>query len=164
LIRNIQTVLLVEDNVDEEFLSVRGLSKFKCPLHVTVARDGDRALRILETYRPDLIICDLDLPKISGDQVLANVRANSDFDLVPIVMFTSSDEASDVKHCKALGANGYVQKPVDYETYLSRVNDIVSLWLGGPRMEDEIAQRLPNPFALPSWDRFPKGHPVSQVA
>lgn len=129
---HVATVLLVEDSPDDERLAVRTLRRLLPPVGVAVARDGQEALDALgldgqeaPSVVPDLVLCDLKMPKLSGDEVLRRVRADARLGDVPFVVFTSSDEPTDVARCQALGATEYAVKPVDYEAYGERVAQIV---------------------------------------
>ena len=113
------TVLLIEDTLDDERLALRALQRLDPPLLVKVARDGQAALRALgldgtTRRRPDLVLCDLKLPKVNGDEVLRLARAEESLQGVPFVMFSSSDEPTDVARCTEYGASEYATKPVDF--------------------------------------------------
>ena len=125
------TVLLVEDTADDERLALRALQRLDPPLLVKVARDGQAALRALgldgaARRRPDLVLCDLKLPKVAGDEILRRARADARLADVPFVVFSSSDEPSDLARCEAYGASEYARKPVDYEAYGARVASLVA--------------------------------------
>ncbi len=127
-------VLLVEDNADDEHLTLRGLRKCPVPPHVDVARDGSQAVDFLlkledDSERPDLILLDLKLPKLSGIEVLKRIREREETRAIPVVVLTSSDEESDVRRCYEYGANSYVCKPVDYTEFLNVVRGIGTFWL-----------------------------------
>ena len=125
-------VLLVEDNDSDEELALRALRKSPLKPRVRVARDGYEALSLLEPETdvlPQLILLDLKMPRISGYEVLERVRANPLLKEVVIVALSSSDLIEDVHRCQALGANGYVVKPVDYREYNQALISIVDFWL-----------------------------------
>ncbi len=125
------TILLVEDTLDDERLALRALQRVEAPLMVKVARDGQAALHALglegdrSRRTPDLVLCDLKLPKVGGDEVLRRVRADERLSGVPFVVFSSSDEPADVARCSGYGASEYAVKPVDYTAYGERVRRIV---------------------------------------
>lgn len=130
------TVVLIEDTLDDEQLALRALRGIGLPLLVRVARDGVQGLHLLgldgdcETAAtPDLIICDIKMPRMNGDEVLRRARACDRLKGVPFVIFSSSDEAADQGRCRALGASDYVTKPVDFEQYLERVKQIAQQWI-----------------------------------
>ncbi len=125
-------VLLVEDNADDEALTVRALRKLDPTCVVDVARDGQQAVDYLnaeDAPRPDLILLDLKLPKLNGIEVLRVARANVTMKTVPTVMLTSSDEPSDLMGSYEAGASGFVRKPVGYEEYVDVVRALGRFWL-----------------------------------
>lgn len=125
-------VLLVEDNADDEALTVRALRKLDPTCVVDVARDGQQAVDYLnanDAPRPDLILLDLKLPKLNGIEVLRVARANGTMKTVPTVMLTSSDEPSDLMGSYEAGASGFVRKPVGYEEYVDVVRALGRFWL-----------------------------------
>ena len=125
-------MLLVEDNADDEALTVRALRKLDPACVVDVARDGQQAVDYLNgdgVERPDLILLDLKLPKLNGIEVLRVARANVTMKTVPTVMLTSSDEPSDLMGSYEAGASGFVRKPVGYEEYVDVVRALGRFWL-----------------------------------
>ena len=124
-------ILLVEDNADDEVLTLRALQKHNIGNEVVVARDGAEALAHLEQAAslPELVLLDLKLPKIDGLEVLKRLRAAERTRLLPIVILTSSREESDVVTGYRLGANSYVRKPVDFEHFLEAVRQLGLYWL-----------------------------------
>jgi len=124
-------ILLVEDNADDEVLTLRALQKHNVGNEVVVARDGAEALAHLEKAAslPELVLLDLKLPKIDGLEVLKRLRAAERTRLLPIVILTSSREESDVVTGYRLGANSYVRKPVDFEHFLEAVRQLGLYWL-----------------------------------
>jgi len=122
-------VLLVEDNPDDELLTLRALRTFPCAVHTV--RDGEEAVRFLreDTRIPDLILLDLKLPKLSGHDVLAFARKNARTGDVPVIVFTSSREEVDVRRCYELGANSYLQKPVAFEEFMATIQMTGTYWL-----------------------------------
>jgi two-component system response regulator len=112
-----KVVLLVEDNSNDEMLALRALKKVDISIRVDVARDGIEArdyLSNLEMPCPDLVLLDLKLPRMNGLEVLQSIRANPKTIGLPVVIFTSSSQPSDVMDCLDSGANSYVRKSVDY--------------------------------------------------
>ncbi len=131
-------VLLIEDVRDDERLALRAIRRCRVPVLVRVARDGEWALRLLgidgahrrsPLWIPDLVISDLKMPKLHGDEVVRLVRAEERLRDVPFVMFSSSDDPADIQRCLALGANDYVTKPLEFATYAERVSEIADRWL-----------------------------------
>jgi len=134
-----RTILLVEDNADDEELTLRALARNNISNDVTVVRDGQEAIDWLEgsgTYSsrnpsdvPALILLDLKLPKIDGIEVLRRLRANPRTAIVPVVILTSSKEDRDRTSGYLSGANSYVQKPVDFTSFVDAVRQLGMYWL-----------------------------------
>lgn len=131
-------VLIVEDNIDDEALTLRGLRGYIREQECFVARDGAEAVAFLsgsdgreEGPRPlpDLVLLDLKLPKLSGIDVLKQIRSNPHTACIPVVVLTSSDEERDISDCFRYGANSYVCKPIDYTKFIEVVGAIGSYWL-----------------------------------
>lgn len=126
-----KVILLVEDNPDDVELTLRALKKNNLLNEVTVARDGEEALDLLleKELRPSLILLDLKLPKISGLEVLEQIRADEHTRRLPVVLLTSSREHRDIANAYDLGVNSYVQKPVDFNEFTEAVNQLGLYWL-----------------------------------
>jgi len=136
---NDNIILLVEDNPDDERLTLRALQKNKIGNQVVVARDGAEALDYLFTNNklrtgnsnplPQVILLDLKLPKVEGLEVLRQLRANDRTRLLPVVILTSSNEEQDLIRGYGLGANSYVRKPVDFDQFSDAVRQLGLYWL-----------------------------------
>ena len=134
-----RTILLVEDNQDDEALTLRALARNNIGNEVVVVRDGQDAIDWLEgtgshagrnaTNVPALILLDLNLPKIDGLEVLRRLRANPRTAVVPVVILTSSKEDRDRASGYFSGANSYVQKPVDFTSFVHAVRQLGMYWL-----------------------------------
>jgi len=127
-------LLLVEDNIDDERLTLRGLDKCEHGLEVVVLRDGEAGLSFVERIDqgwplPLLVLLDLKLPKASGFEVLRAFREHPLLKEAPVVVLTSSDEKSDVAMAETLGANDYMLKPIDYQGYMEAMASICNMWL-----------------------------------
>jgi two-component system response regulator len=128
-------ILLVEDNPDDEALTLRALKKNNIRNDVTVARDGAEALDVLFPAEgaggmlPGLILLDLKLPKVDGLEVLRRIRADARTRIVPIVVLTSSRLDDDVLASYYNGANGYVRKPVNFADFSAAVSTLGVFWL-----------------------------------
>jgi CheY-like chemotaxis protein len=128
------TILLVEDNPSDERFTLRALSNGNVPAEVHVARDGKEALDFLfsnpETPKvPTLILLDIKLPKISGLDVLAEIRKNESTNSVPVVMLTSSDDMYDIATSYRLGANSYIRKTENYEDFMEHIRLTGLYWI-----------------------------------
>ncbi|OEH84429.1 two-component system response regulator [Desulfuribacillus stibiiarsenatis] len=125
-----KAILLVEDNPDEELLMLRALKKNNIKNKIVIARDGSEALRIIaQDEQFQVIMLDLNLPVVSGMEVLKTIRENNDLYSTPVVILSSSREESDMTNSYRLGANSYVTKPVDYEEFIDTVNNLGRYWL-----------------------------------
>lgn len=130
------TVLLVEDNPADAGLVGEAFNdrKLICDLHV--AEDGAIALeflrrvgRFVDAPRPDLVLLDLNLPKKNGQEVLQEIKDDSDLRNIPVIVLTSSDDERDVHSAYGLHANCYLTKPVDLDEFLHKVRSIEDFWL-----------------------------------
>ncbi len=134
-----QPILLVEDNPDDEHLTIRALKKNHIMNTVIVARDGVEALDYLfgtgaysdrdMTLWPQVILLDLNLPRIGGLEVLRRMREDERTKFLPVVVLTSSKEEEDVLQSYSLGANSYVRKPVDFTQFVDAVKVLGLYWL-----------------------------------
>ena len=126
-----KTILLVEDNPDDEALTLRAFQKNNITNAVAVARDGAEALAYLSsgTDLPQLVLLDLKLPKVDGLEVLRRLRADARTRLLPVVILTSSTEERDLVESYRLGANSYVRKPVDFVEFVDAVRQLGLYWL-----------------------------------
>jgi CheY-like chemotaxis protein len=109
-------LLLVEDNDDDRFLTLRILKKLPFALQVEIAKNGDEALQRLLAKNgatPDVVLLDLQLPKIGGISLLARVRESFSPAALPVIILSSSDNPGDYKLCQELGISGYLSKPLD---------------------------------------------------
>jgi CheY-like chemotaxis protein len=136
---NNNVILLVEDNPDDEELTLRALKKNNILNEVVVARDGSEALDYLfgtgsysgrdAALIPHVVLLDLKLPKIDGLEVLRQLRADKRTKLLPVVILTSSNEEQDRFRGYDLGANSYVRKPVDFSQFIEAVRQLGLYWL-----------------------------------
>lgn len=125
-------ILLVEDNPDDEELTLRALKKNGITNDLITARDGPAALEFLldpAQEMPAVVLLDLNLPKLSGFEVLEKLRSNPRTALLPIVILTSSRQEQDVVEGYRLGANAYVRKPVSFEEFTKAVATLGLFWL-----------------------------------
>jgi two-component system response regulator len=135
-----EVILLVEDNPDDEALTLRALRKNHIANEVIVARDGAEALDLLlgtgpggpnerTPLQPQIVLLDLNLPKIGGLEVLRRLRADERTRFQPVVVLTSSREDEDVTESYASGANAYVRKPVEFGQFSDAVKTLGLFWL-----------------------------------
>lgn len=134
-----KTILLVEDNADDEALTLRAFSKNKIMNEVVVVRDGAEALDYLfgtgahlgrdPGHTPSVVLLDLNLPKVSGLEVLRRLRADERTKLIPVVILTSSKEEQDLINGYKLGCNSYALKPVDFVKFVESVSQLGVYWL-----------------------------------
>lgn len=132
-------ILLVEDNPDDEALTLRAFAKNKIANPVVVARDGVEALDYLFgtgihagrdiAAKPSVVLLDLKLPRIDGLEVLRRIRADNQTRLLPVVILTTSKEQQDIYEAYSLGANSYIRKPVDFEKFIHAVGQLALYWL-----------------------------------
>ena len=132
-------ILLVEDNADDEALTMRALKKTQIAQKVVVVRDGAQALDFLfcegkfadrdPSEMPKVTLLDLKLPKVDGLEVLRRLRADERTEGLPVVILTSSNEEQDLVDGYKLGANSYVRKPVDFNEFLEAARQLGLYWL-----------------------------------
>jgi len=132
-------ILLVEDNPDDEALTMRALKQSKLANEIVITRDGNEALEFLfatgkyegrdVSHTPAVILLDLKLPKLSGLEVLQRLRADSRTRLTPVVVLTSSSEDEDMLRSYELGANSYVRKPVVFGRFADAVSQLGLYWI-----------------------------------
>ncbi len=142
-------ILLVEDNPDDEALTLRAFRKSNIANDVVIARDGVEALDYIfgtgtwqgrdPCVTPAVVLLDLKLPRVDGMEVLRRIRSDPRTKLTPVVILTSSREEQDVIRGYDLGANSYIRKPVDFEQFNECVRQLGLYWLllneGPPRQE-----------------------------
>jgi CheY-like chemotaxis protein len=124
-------VFLVEDNPADVLLVRVALAQGPFPVTLQVAKDGEQALKMLNSpdFQPQLIILDLNMPRVDGQTVLEQCRRKT-----PIVIFSSTQNRAEVQKALALGAREYVQKPIGFEPYADAVRGIVKRWISPPSM------------------------------
>jgi two-component system response regulator len=134
-----RTILVVEDNPDDEEFTLRALHRAKVTNEIVVARDGDEALDWLHgtgrhagrdpAATPAVVLLDLKLPKLDGIEVLRRMRAHDATRYTPVVILTSSSEEEDMLRSYASGANSYVRKPVDFGAFANAVANLGVYWM-----------------------------------
>ena len=145
-------ILLIEDNKDDVELTLHALRKENLANKIHVARDGEEALQFMFSdanhvapsldHPPRLILLDLKLPKVDGMEVLKRLKADPRTKTIPVVILTSSKEERDLVNGYNLGANSYIQKPVDFEQFRDTVKNVGLYWLliNQPPVADGLAQ------------------------
>jgi two-component system response regulator len=136
---NEKLIMVVEDNPDDEELTLRALRQGKIANEIVVTRDGAEALDYMFgtgkyqgrdlSKMPAVILLDLKLPKLSGLDVLQRLRADERTRLIPVVVLTSSSEDEDMLRSYQFGANSYVRKPVEFGAFVSAVGQLGGYWL-----------------------------------
>mgnify|MGYP000476130091 CR=1 FL=1 len=130
-------LLLVEDNLGDIRLIEEVLKDSHIRVNMSVARDGVEAIsflkrqgRFADAPRPQIILLDLNMPRISGREVLAFIKADSELKRIPVIVFTTSDDERDIRSSYDLHANCYVTKPADFNQFIHILHIIESFWLG----------------------------------
>ncbi|HZL31317.1 MAG TPA: response regulator [Pseudolabrys sp.] len=136
---NKATILLAEDNYDDEVLTLRALRKKLTDVNIVVAHNGVEVLDYLcgtgafagrnPADMPNLLLLDLKMPMMDGQETLRRIRANARTSLLPVVILTSSDEQRDQIECYRLGANSYVCKPVRFDDFVKAATRLGVYWL-----------------------------------
>jgi CheY-like chemotaxis protein len=134
-----KTILLVEDNPDDEALAIRALKRHHVTNQIVVARDGVEALDYLFgtgiyegrdlSFKPTVILLDLKLPRVDGLEVLRRLREDELTRLLPVVVLTTSSEEQDMLNSYSLGCNSYIRKPVDFVQFSEAIRQLGMYWL-----------------------------------
>jgi CheY-like chemotaxis protein len=130
---DIRPILLVEDNPVDEDLTRRAFAKRRLANPITVARDGEEAMLMVEGWErgepaPALILLDLKLPKVDGLDVLARIKGHPQLRMIPVVVLTTSAEDHDVQRAYQLGVNSYIVKPVSFDKFMDVAAHIEVYW------------------------------------
>jgi chemotaxis family two-component system response regulator Rcp1 len=134
-------VLMIDDDQGDVMLTRRALMSSKYVVNLHVAKDGVEAMDYLRStrdsdsyWRPDLILLDLNMPRMDGREVLAEIKQDADWRTIPLVVLTTSDSDEDVLSTYNLHANCYVSKPVDLNQFTTVVQAIKSFWFSAARL------------------------------
>jgi CheY-like chemotaxis protein len=128
-------ILLVEDNPDDVEITRRALSKSRVANELHVVRDGQEAIDYLfgqdakPNAHPDLILLDVNLPKVNGMEVLEKIRSDDELAVIPVIMLTASDREEDIVRSYRLGSNTYIQKPVEFAKFLHALDVLGQYWI-----------------------------------
>ncbi|MGZ3305803.1 MAG: response regulator [Asticcacaulis sp.] len=128
-------ILLIEDNEGDVEMTRRALRRAEPPVTLSVANNGDEGLealkgegRFAEAARPQLILLDINMPRMDGKTFLRIVKSTEPFKAIPVVMFTSSESPGDIRECFEKQASAYVVKPFDGGLYAERLREVVNFW------------------------------------
>lgn len=132
-------VLLVEDNPADQKLTVRAFNRGRVKTNLQIVNDGQEAIDYLQNKgaffdkgkspRPDLILLDINMPKIDGKQVLKAIREDQSIKTIPVIMLTTSDQEKDVIESYQLGVNAYINKPVGITDFVNIIEQLEEFWL-----------------------------------
>ena len=133
-------ILLVEDNTHDAELAIRGLKKHGLSNNLFHVKDGEEALDFIfatgkyaatrnVNHTPKLVLLDIHMPKVNGIEVLEKIKANEQTKATPVVILTSSKEDPDIKKCYNLGANSYIVKPLNFESFAEAIKSLGFYWL-----------------------------------
>lgn len=129
-------ILFVEDNEGDIVLTLEALEAAKINNHITVLRNGEEALQFLlkegkfkNAETPDLVLLDINLPRIDGKEVLSKIKSNKDLMTIPVVILTTSDSEKDILESYNNHANCYITKPVDFKKFMDVIHTIKDFWI-----------------------------------
>lgn len=132
-------ILLVEDNPNDAELTIRELRKNNLSNNLFHVTDGEEALEFIfatgryanssEVHRPKMVLMDIQMPKVNGIEVLKRIKEDERTKTLPVVMLTSSKEDPDIRRCYELGANSYIVKPVNFESFAQSIKNLGFYWL-----------------------------------
>jgi CheY-like chemotaxis protein len=152
MISHAPEILLVEDDPQDVELTLRAFRSENVQSRIEVVRDGEEALDYLFSrglYKnrpadqlPNLILLDLKLPKVGGFQVLQEIKSNPECASIPVIVLTSSGEQRDIAESYKLGANSYIQKPVDIVEFRRAIKSLTDYWLGVNKLPFSPRQRV----------------------
>ena len=123
-------ILLIEDDTIELMKLNRAMLSLNMNHKVTEINNGEDALELLlnEEYYPDIILLDLNMPKINGIEFLSILKTNESLKFIPTIILTTSSNKKDLLECYNIGIAGYIQKPLKYQDYISKINILLSYW------------------------------------
>jgi two-component system, chemotaxis family, response regulator Rcp1 len=129
-------ILLIEDNEGDIVLTIEALKEARISNTIDVVRDGEKAMQFLKkegefrnATTPDLILLDINLPKIDGKEVLANIKNSDVLKVIPVVMLTTSDSEKDIFESYHNHANCYITKPVGFQSFIEVIHTIKEFWI-----------------------------------
>ena len=143
-------ILLVEDNEGDIVLTLEAFKSGKLRNDISVVRDGEEAIQFLNkegkfagACRPDIILLDINLPKLDGKEALHYIKNNADFKSIPVVMLTTSSSEKDIQEAYQCHANCYITKPVDFTKFIQVVQFIENFWISIvklPKNDEQCSQ------------------------
>jgi CheY-like chemotaxis protein len=129
-------ILLIEDNEGDIILTLEALKEARIKNRISVLRDGDQVIKYLKKQgeyanveTPDLILLDINLPKMDGKEVLQRIKSDSQLMVIPVVMLTTSDSEKDIMESYQSHANCYITKPVDYKNFMDVIQTFKDFWI-----------------------------------
>lgn len=138
-------ILLIEDNEGDILLTTDALLEGNLLKNITVVRDGWEAIQFLEkkdhykdALSPDLIILDINLPKLNGHEVLKKIKSNENTKQIPVIILTTSSAESDILSCYRNYANTYITKPIDIKNFLDMIDSIENFWLSIAQLSSKV--------------------------
>ncbi len=151
----LRKMLIVEDSADDERLILRAIRKCLENVEVIVARDGQAAIEVLqlesehEISYPSVILSDLKLPLVDGEELVKSIRARTDGANATIIVFSSSYEDKDVERCRKAGANSFIQKPMEPILFNETIRKVLSHWVLGEPLSSGDEK------TIPKWSTHP---------
>ena len=137
-LKHLNTILLIEDNEDHIEHTLDALQEVGLVKNIQVVSDGEEAIQYLyrkgkyedpaKSPRPDLILLDVKLPKISGFEILKRIKSDPDLKIIPVILLTTTGKKEDIDKGARLGTNDYIIKPVEYETFIQKVKGLGKYW------------------------------------
>ncbi len=131
MVKALSTILLVEDDVSDVMNLEQALKDLNCMIELKVASDGEKALDYLlniKNKRPSIILLDLNTPRLSGMELLREVKQHDKLRLIPVIVLTTSGEVTDILECYRLGVSGYLLKQFDYSVFLDNMKHLLNYW------------------------------------
>lgn len=139
-------ILMVEDNPADVELTKEAFNEGKLNNVLNVVSDGEEALnylhkrgRFTDAKTPDIVLLDLNLPKVNGKEVLAEMKGNKDLSYIPVIILSSSEDAADIKTAYELNANSFVTKPVAIDDFLEVIKSIEHFWVEIVKLPNNVA-------------------------
>ncbi|RMA66414.1 response regulator [Ulvibacter antarcticus] len=124
------TILFLEDDIIEIMKMNRTINKLGLPHRLLEAKNGEEAIELLKSIEvlPDIILLDLNMPKMNGIEFLTILKTNEFLQHIPVIMLTTSNTHSDLKECYKIGIAGYMLKPLSYKEYVFKIETLLAYW------------------------------------